>query len=174
MPLLILALFIGVPLIEILLFIEVGGRIGAWPTIGLVVLTAVIGTALLRHQGLATLARARAEMDAERLPVRELFDGVCLLVGGLLLLTPGFLTDAMGFALLIPPLRAIFGRGIFAAMARSRNVHFSVYGGGSGPRGRAQGRGAGSPVIDGEEFGVRRDDDDTGPDDAPPRIGERV
>lgn len=168
MPILILALFIGVPLIEILLFIEVGGLIGAWPTIGLVVLTAVIGTALLRRQGLATLARAQAEMDAERLPVRELFDGVCLLFGGALLLTPGFLTDALGFALLVPPLRAILGRGVMAALRRSRNVHFSVYGAEGGRRG-ADG-GGGGPVIDGEEFGVRREDD---PRDRDPRGGGR-
>jgi UPF0716 protein FxsA len=169
MPLLILALFIGVPLIEILLFIEVGGLIGAWPTIGLVVLTAVIGTALLRQQGLATLARAQAEMDAERLPVRELFDGVCLVFGGALLLTPGFLTDAIGFALLIPPLRVVLGRGVMAALRRSRNVHFSVYGAGQEPHG--PGRRDGSPVIDGEEFGVRREDE---PGDGDrPGIGHR-
>ncbi len=163
MPLLILALIIGIPLIEIYLFIQVGGSIGVWPTIGLVILTAVIGTALLRQQGLATLARAQADLDRQQFPVRELFNGVCLLIGGLLLLTPGFLTDALGFALLIPPLRAILGRGVWAAMARSRNVHFSVSGG-------PPPRGPGGPIIDGEEFGVRRDDDDT-PADPTPRIG---
>ena len=175
MPLLILALFIGIPLIEIYLFIQVGGSIGVWPTIGLVILTAVIGTALLRQQGLATLARAQADLDRQQLPVRELFNGVCLLIGGLLLLTPGFLTDALGFALLIPPLRAILGRGVWAAMARSRNVHFSVSGGPSGPGGShgpgdPPPRGPGGPIIDGEEFGVRRDDDDT-PADPSRRIG---
>jgi UPF0716 protein FxsA len=163
MPLLILALIIGIPLIEIYLFIQVGGSIGVWPTIGLVILTAVIGTALLRQQGLATLARARADLDRQQLPVRELFNGVCLLIGGLLLLTPGFLTDALGFALLIPPLRAILGRGVWAAMARSRNVYFSVSGG-------PPPRGPGGPIIDGEEFGVRRDDDDA-PADPSRRIG---
>lgn len=170
MPILILFLFIGIPLIEIYLFIQVGGSIGVWPTIGLVVLTAFIGTALLRQQGMATLARAQSELDQQKLPVRELFDGVCLLVGGLLLLTPGFLTDALGFALLIPPLRFILGRGVWAALARSRNVHFSVY----GASGTAAGHGPGGPVIDGEEFGVRkdeeRDEDDPG---TPPRIGNK-
>jgi UPF0716 protein FxsA len=163
MPLLILALFIGIPLIEIYLFIQVGGSIGVWPTIGVVILTAVIGTALLRQQGLATLARAQADLDRQQFPVRELFNGVCLLIGGLLLLTPGFLTDALGFALLIPPLRAILGRGVWAAMARSRNVYFSVSGG-------PPPRGPGGPIIDGEEFGVRRDDDDA-PADPSRRIG---
>lgn len=181
MPILILALFIGIPLIEIYLFIEIGGAIGVWSTIGLVVLTAFIGTALLRQQGLATLARAQSELDQQHLPVRELFDGVCLLVGGLLLLTPGFLTDALGFALLIPPLRAVLGRGIWAALARSRNVHFSVSGGAGGPfgrdpghgpgQGRRHGPGPGGPVLDGEEFGVHRDEKpDDGDDGAPPRL----
>ena len=178
MPILILALFIGIPLIEIYLFIQVGGAIGVWSTIGLVILTAFIGTALLRQQGLATLARAQSELDRQQLPVRELFDGVCLLVGGLLLLTPGFLTDALGFALLIPPLRAVLGRGVWAALARSRNVHFSVYGdgnaqGGGGHHrpGQQPGPGPGGPVLDGEEFGVRRDEDDPDPSDPPPRLG---
>ncbi|MBT3399253.1 MAG: FxsA family protein [Rhodospirillaceae bacterium] len=179
MPILILFLFIGIPLIEIYLFIQVGGSIGVWPTIGLVVLTAFIGTALLRQQGMATLARAQAELDQQKLPVRELFDGVCLLVGGLLLLTPGFLTDALGFALLIPPLRFVLGRGVWAALARSRNVHFSVHGAtGAGfdrGSGSQPGPGPGGPVIDGEEFGVRKDDEhndgDRNPSDPPPRIG---
>lgn len=179
MPILILALFIGIPLIEIYLFIQVGGAIGVWSTIGLVVLTAFIGTALLRQQGLATLVRAQAQLDQQQLPVRELFDGVCLLVSGLLLLTPGFLTDALGFALLIPPLRAFLGRGVWAALARSRNVHFSVYGagnaqGGGGQQGRGPDHGPapGGPVLEGEEFGVRRDDTDNNgdPSDPPPRF----
>lgn len=174
MPVLILALFIGIPLIEIYLLIQVGGAIGVWSTIGLVVLTAFIGTALLRQQGMATLARAQSELDQQQLPVRELFDGVCLLVGGLLLLTPGFLTDALGFALLIPPLRAIVGRGVWAALARSRNVHFSVYGNPDDaarrPR-QGRGPGQGGPVLDGEEFGVCRDEDDQEPSDPHPRLG---
>lgn len=166
MPLLILALFIGIPLIEIYLFIQVGGLIGVWPTIALVILTAVIGTAMLRQQGLATLARAQAELQEDRLPMREIFNGFCLLAGGMLLLTPGFLTDALGFALLLPPARAILGRGLWKLLERSRGVHFSVHGTGHsqgkgprGPRGPQAGPGGGGgPVLDGEEFGVARDD----------------
>ncbi len=105
MALVIFLALIGVPVIEIAVFIEIGGRIGLWWTVGLVVLTAVIGTALLRHQGLSTLARARASLDQGKLPVRELLDGVCLLIAGALLLTPGFVTDAVGALLLVPPLR---------------------------------------------------------------------
>ncbi len=106
---LILLFLILTPLIEIAVFIQVGGLIGLWPTIATVILTALIGTALLRRQGLATLARAQREMEAKRLPVRELFTGVCLLLAGALLLTPGFVTDAVGFALLLPPVREVIG-----------------------------------------------------------------
>ena len=169
MPLVILALFIGIPVIEIYLFIQVGGWIGVWPTIAIVILTAFIGTSMLRQQGLATLARAQAEINQDRLPVREIFNGFCVLVGGVMLLTPGFLTDALGFALLIPPLRAIMGRFIWKLLERSRGVHFSVYGTGSGPSDGS--RPDGGPVIDGDEFGVARDDDRA--NDNTPRLGRR-
>ena len=89
MALLIFLALIGVPVIEIAVFIEIGGRIGLWSTVGLIVLTALIGTALLRHQGLSTLARARASLNQGKLPMRELLDGVCLLIAGVLLLTGG-------------------------------------------------------------------------------------
>jgi UPF0716 protein FxsA len=154
MALLVLALLIGVPLIEIALFIEVGGRIGLWPTIATVILTALIGTALLRRQGMATLQRAQAEMAAQRMPVRELFDGACLLVAGVLLLTPGFLTDAIGFALLIPPLRAVAGAWVARAMMKHSTVQVRTAGFGTPPPGSSppgtSPRGGRGPVIEGE------------------------
>ena len=131
MALLLLAAFILVPLIEIGLFIEVGGWIGLWPTLGLIILTAVVGTALLRQQGLATLRRAQSQMDAGQVPAKELFDGVCLLIGGLLLLTPGFFTDAVGFLLLMPPVRDLLRQRLGGRMTR---VHLHRAGGGFGPR----------------------------------------
>jgi len=175
MPLVILALFIGIPLIEIYLFIAVGGWIGVWPTIGLVILTALVGTTLLRQQGLATLARAQAETEANRLPVRELFDGVCLLFGGMLLLTPGFMTDAFGLALLLPQLRGLIGRGLWKLLQGSKGFHFTVHGAGGNPRspGNGPGRGpGGGPILDGEEFGVERDNPPggSGSTDDTPRI----
>ena len=100
-----LLLFLLVPLIEIYLLIKIGGVIGAFPTVVLVVLTAVIGAALARHQGLATLQRLQATMARGEAPAIEMFEGVLLLVGALLLLTPGFMTDLLGFACLIPPTR---------------------------------------------------------------------
>src|SRR3546814_4420041 len=79
------ALFIGMPLLEIAVFIQVGSAIGVWPTIALTVATTLAGSLLLRAQGLATLLRARAQMDKGELPAREMFEGVCLvLAGGLL------------------------------------------------------------------------------------------
>jgi UPF0716 protein FxsA len=98
-------LFLAIPLVEIWLLIKVGGVIGALPTVALVVLTAVIGAALVRHQGLATLQRLQATLGRGETPAIEMVEGVLLLAGALLLLTPGFFTDALGFACLIPPLR---------------------------------------------------------------------
>ena len=150
MPILLL-LFIGVPIAEIALFIEVGDLIGLWPTLATVVVTAVVGTALVRAQGMATLARVRAELERDRLPVTDLVTGVCLLVAGALLLTPGFLTDAIGLSLLIPPLRAILAHGAFRYLRRRGSVHVHAAGGtsGGGPRGPRRGP-DGKPIIDGE------------------------
>jgi UPF0716 protein FxsA len=120
--------FIGMPLIEIGLFIQVGGFIGLWPTIAIVIATAMAGTALIRRQGFNTLQRAQQEMDAQRLPVRELFNGVCLLFSGALLLTPGFLTDIVGFVLLVPPLRRLLGNYLWRVLQNSKGVHFEMGG----------------------------------------------
>ncbi len=102
-----LLLFLLVPLLEIYLLIVVGGIIGALPTVALVVLTAVVGAALARHQGLATLQRLQATMARGEAPAFEMLEGALLLVGALLLLTPGFFTDALGFACLLPPTRRL-------------------------------------------------------------------
>ncbi|WP_077530707.1 FxsA family protein [Vreelandella utahensis] len=101
MPVFLIA-FIIIPIIEMVILIEVGGLIGALPTVGLVLLTAVIGAAMLRQQGAATLLRANQRMASGELPAREMAEGLLLAVGGALLLTPGFVTDAVGFACLIP------------------------------------------------------------------------
>ena len=101
-------LFIIVPIVEIILFIIVGDRIGLLATIGVVVLTAIIGTFLIRHQGIATIKKAQESLKENILPVNEAFDGLCILIAGALLLTPGFFTDAIGFSLFIPSLRIFF------------------------------------------------------------------
>jgi UPF0716 protein FxsA len=104
-------LLIVVPLLEIAAFIAVGSRIGILPTIGLVLVSALCGALLLRAQGLATLARLRSELDAGRMPGKELADAIMILAAAILLMTPGFVTDALGFSLMVPAVRtAIFRR----------------------------------------------------------------
>ena len=98
-------LFLLVPLIEIALFIQVGGWIGLWPTLGIVVATAVAGTVLVRSQGSQALQRLRRSFDELRDPTDTLAHGAMILFSGALLLTPGFFTDAVGFALLVPGVR---------------------------------------------------------------------
>ena len=104
MPYLLL-LFIVMPIVEIAVLIHVGGAIGLLPTLLIVILTAVIGTNMLRQQGRATLERARSRLGSGEMPAAEIVEGLLLLVGGVLLLTPGFVTDAFGFACLIPASR---------------------------------------------------------------------
>jgi UPF0716 protein FxsA len=100
-----LFLFVLIPVVEMWILIEVGSRIGALPTIALVVLTASIGLSLLKRQGLATILSARRKIDQGAIPASELVNGVMIAVGGALLLTPGFVTDTFGFLLLIPQTR---------------------------------------------------------------------
>ena len=100
-----LAVFILVPLVEIGLFIQVGGLIGLWPTLGIVLLTAILGTHLVRKQGLEQLRAVQSSFDRLSDPTRPLAHGAMILASGLLLLTPGFFTDAVGFALLVPSVR---------------------------------------------------------------------
>ena len=95
-------LFIFVPLIEIYLLIKVGGIIGAFPTVLVVVSTAIAGTWLLKQQGLATLMRFQTSAAQGRMPAQEMAEGLALAFGGALLLTPGFVTDIIGFLCLIP------------------------------------------------------------------------
>ncbi len=126
-------LFIGVPIIEIALFIQVGGVIGLWPTLAIVVLTAFLGTSLMRAQGIMTLNRLQEALATGGNPTDPMAQGAMILVAGVLLLTPGFFTDAIGFALLIPPVRVALMRWIAARLDGS-GVFFATSTGGS--RGR--------------------------------------
>jgi UPF0716 protein FxsA len=99
-------LFLLVPLIEIALFIQVGGLIGIWPTLAIVVLTAIGGTMLVRSQGFRVLNDLRGSFERLGDPTEPLAHGAMILFSGALLLTPGFFTDAVGFALLVPAVRA--------------------------------------------------------------------
>jgi len=100
-----LLLFVFLPMIELYLLIMLGARIGPMPTIGLIVLTGVIGATLARQQGLSTLAKIQNELKQGRAPTQELVEGAMIVVGGLVLLTPGILTDIFGFAMMVPGFR---------------------------------------------------------------------
>ncbi|WP_020683137.1 FxsA family protein [Marinobacterium rhizophilum] len=105
-------LFIVIPIIEISLLINVGQAIGAWYTVGLVLLSAFIGVNMLRHQGLSTLARAQQRLDAGEIPAGEMVEGIVLAVGGALLITPGFVTDVIGFCCLVPYTRQLLAKAL--------------------------------------------------------------
>ena len=98
-------IFVGVPILEIALFIQVGGAIGLWPTLAIVILTALAGTVLMRLQGLHALSRLKQSLATGGDPVGPIAHGALILVAGVLLLTPGFFTDAVGLSLLVPPVR---------------------------------------------------------------------
>jgi len=116
-----LIIFVAIPIIEIALFIQVGDIIGLWPTLATVVITAFIGTTLLRSQGLATLSNLQNSVSAGQNPMDHIAHGAMILIAGVVLLTPGFFTDAVGLALLIPPVRTALIKAGAARMAG--NVH---------------------------------------------------
>lgn len=120
-----LLLFIFVPIIEIGLFIQVGGFLGLWPTIALVLVTAFVGASLVRSQGLQTLMNVQNRLQQGELPAQQIFEGVMLAVAGVLLLTPGFMTDALGMLILLPAPRAAMAKYLMSKM-----VVKSVGGGG--------------------------------------------
>jgi UPF0716 protein FxsA len=110
MPLLLIVLFIIVPIAELALLIQVGSWIGFWPTLALLVLDAVLGSMLMRSQGRAAWRRFNEAIAEGRAPAREALDGVLVIFGGALLLTPGFITDIFGLLFLIPPTRVLVRR----------------------------------------------------------------
>ncbi|SOE16963.1 UPF0716 protein FxsA [Hoeflea halophila] len=105
-------LLLFVPLAEIAAFVLIGGQIGVWATLGMVLLTAIIGSLLLRWQGMGLFNRINTEIRANRVPGRELVHGVMILVAGVLLLTPGFVTDSLGFLLFVPAIRDLVWRSV--------------------------------------------------------------
>ncbi len=140
-------LFVIMPVMELYVLIRVGQWLGAWPTIGLVFLTAVVGVSLLRQQGFATLRIVRSKLDAGELPAREMVEGLVLVVGGAMFLAPGFITDVFGFICLLPPTRRLLAnwlltRGIWHVQAGPRS---------GGPPPGSRGR-----IIEGE---FEREDD---------------
>ena len=112
-------LFALIPIAEIALLIHVGGIIGSWNTVALVLITAALGAFFVKREGLATLQSAQAKMQQNQLPGKELMAGACLLVAGVLLITPGFMTDIFGFLLVFPPTRN--------RLANNLSKHFTAH-----------------------------------------------
>ncbi len=137
-----LILFIMIPLIEIMLFIQVGGAIGMLPTIAIVIVTAVLGAWLVRSQGVMAMSKLRRSMNELSDPTEHLAHGAMILFSGALLLTPGFFTDVIGFALLVPGIRLAVYK---AVRARIKVQTFEM---GQAPG--AQPRGPQDRVIDGD------------------------
>jgi UPF0716 protein FxsA len=113
MRLILIFAFIAFPLIELALLIKLGDALGFWPAFGLVVVTAVVGSSVLRYQGFGVMQRMQDAVADGRPPVEPVVDGVMLLAAGLLLITPGLIADALGLLLLIPPLRHFLARTAF-------------------------------------------------------------
>ena len=119
MPLLLIVLFIAVPIAELAVIIQVGQAIGVWWTIAILVADSILGSMLMRSQGRAVWRRFNSTLQSGRAPAREVADGVLVIFGGALLLTPGFLTDVLGLLFLLPPTRALIRR-VFLRQAMRR------------------------------------------------------
>jgi UPF0716 protein FxsA len=118
MPVLFL-IFILVPIVEMYILIKVGAMIGGLYTIGLVLLTAIIGVSLLKKQGLSTFMTAQQKLQTGQMPITEIAEGLMLAVTGALLLTPGFVTDAFGFIMLTPVLRQLLAKKVFESWLKN-------------------------------------------------------
>lgn len=116
-PLLFIA-FIVMPIAELAVIIQIGGWLGFWPTLALLVADSLLGAVLVRAQGRTAWRRFSETLSAGRPPAREVVDGALILVGGALLLTPGFLTDGLGLAFLLPPSRALIRRYAVARLGK--------------------------------------------------------
>ena len=121
-----LLLFFLMPIIEMYLLFTVAGYIDALPTVGLVMLTAVIGVSLLKRQGLATLTRGVGRMNSGQVPGQEIAEGILLGIAGALLITPGFVTDTVGFLLLFPPSRMAIASAILRNATLQANVQSNM------------------------------------------------
>lgn len=161
-----LVLFLVVPVIEIALFIQVGGLIGLWPTLAIVVATAIAGTALMRSQGAHAWAEVQRSFREMRDPTRPLAHGVMILVAGMLLLTPGFFTDTVGLLLLVPAIRDAVMRQV------ARRVTVTHVGAGASMRRDAHRPPYGDGVIDGDFIVTEEDHAARPPVDLPPELDD--
>lgn len=160
MPLLVI-LFIVVPIVELYVIIQIGSLIGVWPTIALLFADALLGSLLLRHQGRGAWRRFNEALAQRRFPGREVADGLLIVIGGTLLLTPGFVTDIVGLIFLIPPTRAIIRR----LMRRYVGHRFLVVGTEMPGRGASSAPGGYDFDVDAEEVPVNGNGASRHPDD---------
>jgi UPF0716 protein FxsA len=170
MPLLLVALFVVVPLVELVVIIQVGQVIGTAWTVTLLVADSILGAWLLRHEGRRAWQHFRAALEEMRWPGDEVAQGALVIVGGTLLLTPGFVTDVVGFLLLLPPTRAVVSKVLRARLTPVPVQGYQTVRGRRGRRGGAGGRPHGRPrdedasVLDVEVVEIRREPTDSGPD----------
>ena len=146
MVLFLILLFIVLPIAELYVIIQIGGAIGIWPTIGLLLLDSFLGAALLRAQGRTAWRRFQEALGSGRVPAKEVYDGAAIIFGAALLMSPGFITDIGGFLLLLPPTRATLRHSLLAVARRvgPARTAFFIYdrrpsgwrGSGTGPRPR--------------------------------------
>lgn len=155
MRLALLLIFIAVPLLEIALLVKAGDSFGFWPTIAIIVVTAILGTLMLRWQGISVLMRAQDALREGRIPVESVADGAFLLLAGAFLLTPGLITDSLGFAFMVPKVRRWLGKKIFRAA--SQHAGFDQERGAGGHRTKSPPSSSkpthdqsGNPIIDAE------------------------
>lgn len=118
-------LFLTIPLAELYILIQVGGLVGAIPTIALCILTAIIGAVLLRYQGLQTIIRVQSKLSRGELPAVDMLEGAILLISGALLLTPGFFTDGIGFLCLVPKARTWMALSFLKQLLQRHTFHTS-------------------------------------------------
>lgn len=140
-------LFIAMPFIELALLIHLGQQLGFWPTIGIVIATAITGAYVLQAQGIQTLQRVSQSMASGEPPIMPVVDGFFLAISGAFLLTPGVVTDAIGLLLLVPPVRHAIARWGFKRVAKSASIKVHTYRSGPHPdEAAARGPGAGPNV----------------------------
>jgi UPF0716 protein FxsA len=154
-------LFTVVPLVELALLIWIGGETVWWLPVLLVLASGVAGAALARWQGWRALTRIRDELQLGRLPTDALVDGMMILVAGVLLITPGVLTDGLAFGLLVPPVRRAIKRGLVAWLRRNveiRAAHFTAAAGDRGDWPEAPREPGPTEIIDAHVIGTRVED----------------
>ncbi len=163
MFLLLVVLFLVVPIVELYVIVQVAGGIGVFETIGLLIVVSLVGAWLVRREGTSVLRKMQSQLNSGQMPTKQLVDGGLILFAGALMLTPGFVTDAVGVLLLLPPTRIVCREVL---IRRFRGRVQSVAGGGPGPRF------ASGPIFDvhatePEEVELTRDDP---PDNIPPAL----